>query len=413
MDASRFLNKNGGRNEEFSRYPENMNRYMPIVEPTYSQHLIKTPELNITNGRIPHRLIIDSKDRDPKYLEPNNYVVQLIHEYRNVISLELVQACIPYTGFTINQYNNKIFFQESSDELLVAEIPPGDYNIASDLATAIQTALNNIGNSIYTVTSNINTRKFTFYSDLSGGDHIFRLVFCGCECGDSNVCQLCRKNNNSQNYKKGSIGYKIGFDKINLLYARGAVSLIEMIDDTHLKLTICNGNLNEDFNESGNITFEKTFGILFHYILLNNTQLIIDSTELNIENALENLTNSKLFASKYISTGVWDLEDEQYIILDIQEAELIESNNKNTANKFAVIIFNVPHGEKQLLSTGSLPRRGDEKYYNPPNSKIDRLTIKFLTRNGDLYDFNGKDHVLIFDIITLNSPGKYNNSLTT
>ena len=118
------------------------------------------------------------------------------------------------------------------------EVPPGDYSDANDLALILQTKMNIVGSSTYTVSVNNNTRKFTFTSDLTGGDHIFRLVFCGCECGDSNICQICRANTGGQNYKKGSIGYKIGFDKVNLLYARGAVSLIEIIDDTHLKLTI-------------------------------------------------------------------------------------------------------------------------------------------------------------------------------
>ena len=398
----------------FSQFPNNMNTHMQIVEPTYSQNIIKPPELNATFGRIPHRLVIDSRDRNHIYVDPNNYVIKLEQEYRDVISIDLVEACIPYSGYIINNNNNKFYFQESSDELLIAEVTYGDYTSGSDLATVLTNSLNLVGKSTYLVTADDNTRKFNITSNLSGGEHIFRMVFCGCECSDSNVCTLCRKKTSGQSYKNGSIGYKIGFDKANFLYARGAVISIDIISDTQIKITTCNGKLNEDFRTGDNISFENTFGLLYNVINVNGeNEIVVEGTEEDIDTALEKLTNSKIYGSRYTSTGVWDLDDEKYIILDIREAELIEANNKNLSGKFATIIFNVPHGENYVLGAGRLPRRGIEKHYNPAFPKMDRLTIKFLTRDGSLYDFNGKEHVLVFDIITLNSPGKYNSFITT
>lgn len=393
-------------------YPNNMTRVMPIIEPTYSQHIIKPPEINQTFGRIPHRLIIDSRDRKLKYLHPNEYVYELEQHYKDVISIELVQACIPFSGYVINSNNNKFAFQEASGELLCVEIQPGNYD-ATDLAIALENGLNDVGQSNYTVVANTNLQKFTITSDLAGGDHIFRMIFCDCGCGDSNVCEICRQRKRRDKYRDGSIGEILGFDALNLLYGRGVVISVEEITPTTAQIIFCNSVLTEDYIVGGGISFENLMGTLFMVDeIISNTELVISGTVEEIGQIGE-LVRSKVYGSKYQSTGVWNLEGEKYIILVIKEAEITESNNKTLCEKFAPIFFDVALGENQVLSAGRLARRGEEKYYNPPLGKLDRLSISFITHSGKLYDFNGRNHVLVFDIIELNSPGKYNTLITT
>ena len=334
----------------FSNFPQNFNRTMQIVEPTYEQHIIKAPELNVTNGRIPQVLVLDSSDRNcKKYPKPNNYAYELTKEYKDVISIELVQGCIPYTGYAINENNNKLFVQETSGETVEVVVPPGNYN-ATELAIALETALNNNTDlsSTYTVSADTNTQKFTIGRDVTSGTGIFNILnnCCPCsknsftdmdntDCNDCDSCQMCSRNN-CNDYIKGSISKKLGFSNVNYMDA--------------------------------------------------NT---------------------------YTSDFVWDLEDPKYIILEIENLENIDSNNKNIDDSFAVIFFTVPHCDNNILATGSTPRKGIKKYFNPPLSTLDKLRIKFLTPDGELYDFNGRNHVLEFNILALNQPGKYNTFITT
>lgn len=404
----------------FSNFPQNFNNTMQIHEPTYDQHIMKPPELNVTYGRIPDRLVIDSRDRNcNKYPNSNNYVYPLNKEYKNVVSIELVAGCVPYTGYIINKNNNKLFFQESFGHTLVAEVTPGNYN-TTDLTTALQNALNDVGDNVYTVTINDLTNKFTISSNLATGDNIFRLLNNCCECSNSNnticadcdSCALCRKKNCNK-YIHGSISKKIGFDKVNFLFAKGIVTSLVSIDASSFELNACDSKFTEEFVSGENISFPELQNILFTIISVNDdSTMILSGTTEHVADALTELNGSKIYANKYTSNFIYDLEDEKYIILDIEHLENLDSNNKNIDNAFGAIYFVVPHGQNNIIVNGGLPRRGIEKYYNPPLATLDRLRIRFLTADGDLYDFNGRDHVLEFEIRSLNQPGKYDTLIT-
>ncbi len=411
----------------FSNYPQNFNRTMQIVEPTYDQIIIKPPERNITNGRIPQRLVIDSSDRDcNKYPRVNNYVYELTRDYSNVVSIELVHGCIPYTGYIINENNNKLFIQESFGNTITIVIPVGDYD-ATDLATTIQDTLNDVNNdtsSTYTVTIDESLRKFTIQSNLAGGDNIFRLLnnCCPCPntdtvCNDCDNCPQCRKKN-CRDYIKGTISKKLGYDKVNFLFARGVVTDVTAINNTTIEVSACNSQFLTEFTNSNGtqevVTFVELPDTIFMVSnVINDMQMNITGDVSDITLALNTLTGSKIFANKYESNFVWDLDDYKYVILEIEHFDNLDSNNKNIDNAYGIIFFLVQHGNNNVIVNGRLPRRGIEKYFNPPLSTLDRLRIKFLTKDGNLYDFNGRDHVLEFDIITLNQPGKYNTLITT
>lgn len=434
----------------FSNFPQNFNRTMQIVEPTYEQHIMKTPELNVTNGRIPQVLVIDSNDRNcNKYPKSNNYVYQLTKEYKDVISIELVQGCIPYTGYAINENNNKLFLQESLGETIEVVIPPGNYG-PKELGQALKDQLDKLKsegilNSIYTITpdsstldtdSSLNLQKFTIESDLAGGDNIFRLLNNCCPCGehapynehnsfinlnnigcnDCDSCQVCRKNNCNE-YIKKSISKKLGFDKVNYLFARGTITDLVGLDPTTVDLDACDSKFTEEFSVGDKISFPELIGTTFMVSkITSDTEMEITGSSGDISELLnmkDEIIGSKIFGNKYTSNFVWDLEDAKYIILEIENLENIDSNNKNIDDSFAVIFFTAPKGENNILSTGSTPRKGFKKYFNPPLSTLDRLRIKFLTADGELYDFNGRNHVLEFNILALNQPGRYNTLITT
>ena len=206
-------------------FPEVLNgqRPMTIVDPTYDQHIIKPPKANVTHGRIPDIEIICSEDRNfTTYPNPSEYIIKLKDIYKNVTSITLFNACIPNTGYLVDKRNNLIYFRESCCEKLVAEIPPGDYVIGGadpevNLTMAIKKAMDNVGESTYTVIVDNLTHKFIITSDLKGGDHIFSLDFYGSsEKHDTRTRAV---------YPQRSIGKIIGFPRKNFLYATGIVNV--------------------------------------------------------------------------------------------------------------------------------------------------------------------------------------------
>lgn len=409
-------------NQSFSNYPQNFNRTMPITDPTYSQHIMKPPELNLTNGRIPQKLLIDSSDRNcNKYPNTNDYVYSLNKEYKDIISIELTQGCIPYTGYIINENNNKLFLQENIGNTIMISIPVGNYDI-NTLATSLENSLNNSieTNNTYKVLVDTIKMKITIVSSLDNG--IFRLLnnCCTCNqrqmydvlCNDCDRCQICRKNNCNK-YIPKSISKKLGYDKVNFTFARGIIVSVEQIDANTLQINACDSVFSEDFDISlsSGISFQNIADTFFTIDSIDddNTMVVKGSIDFDIDE----LKGSKIFGNKYTSNNIYDITDEKYVILEIEHLDNLDSNNKNTDGAYGIIFFRVPHGENNIIINGGLPRTGIEKYFNPPLSTLDRLRIRFLTADGDLYDFNGRDNVLEFEIITLNSPGKYNTLITT
>lgn len=76
----------------------------------------------------------------------------------------------------INGTNNKIDFEEAVSVQLTATIASGLYD-GTELAAAIENAMNAVGASTYTVTYNSSTKKITLSSNGSGGSGTFALLF--------------------------------------------------------------------------------------------------------------------------------------------------------------------------------------------------------------------------------------------
>lgn len=75
----------------------------------------------------------------------------------------------------INSDNDKFDFQETLGTNLAATIVSGTY-LPSELATALKTALEAVGGSVYTVTYDTDRRKYTLASDGAGGGGIFSIM---------------------------------------------------------------------------------------------------------------------------------------------------------------------------------------------------------------------------------------------
>ena len=66
--------------------------------------------------------IVDSKDRDYlKYPDPNYYSIKLNTPFKNVIGIEVIDYSIPRTMYSLDIYNNNLYFYiaNSSNDYIV------------------------------------------------------------------------------------------------------------------------------------------------------------------------------------------------------------------------------------------------------------------------------------------------------
>ena len=119
-----------------------------------------------------------------------------------------------------------------------------------------------------------------------------------------------------------------------------------------------------------------------------------------------NPTNINILNNETIlSSNIINLNTNSYIILSISELSKIKSNRDCVQGAYSIIPFDYYFDKQINASTSS--NMNDVKHFNPPIPRFRKLTIKFLNRDGTLYDFNGVDHILDFRVYALNYKDVY------
>ena len=384
--------------DNFSPFPGTFNNQRPmlIANPTYEQYIIKPPKENVTHGSIPDIEIVCSEDRNyTLYPEPGEYVVKLKDIYKNVTSVSLFNASIPNTAFLVDNRNNLIYFRETFCDQLIAEIEHGDYT-PSTLIINIEKALNEIGDSDYTVTLDKLKNKIIICSNLAGGDHIFSLEFYGCsEPFDSNKRAV---------YPHRSIGKIIGFPRNNFTYACGKSTFTK--GDSFVI-----GNQKSSFLEDfrvGDKFYVQEFKQIFTV-----TSITCDDEMGITPVAPYNLKNICLALSCHRAKNKLNLTSDSFIVLNILELENIRSNSTYIDRAFSIIPMLCSHNTKNFIINQTFCPNTYIKYFNPPLSRLDRLTIKFIGLDGNTVNFQGIENLLEFRITTLNAQGHYKPGSST
>jgi hypothetical protein len=378
--------------DNFSPFPGSLNnqRPMTIANPTYEQIIVKPPKENVTHGSIPDIEIISSEDRNyTTYPEPGKYVVKLKDIYKNVTSVALFNAAIPNTAYLVDERNNLIYFRESFCQQLIAEVEHGDY-LPQTLITNIEEALNNAGESKYTVKLDSLKNKITICSDLSGGDHIFSLEFYGCSEPHDSMTRAI--------YPPRSIGKIIGFPRENYLYADGKAKLL-------MGSPIVFGNAKTSFLkdfQTSDTFYVKECDQLFTVVS------VISNDEMNVTpNSLCTVKYASLAMSCHTAKNKFNLSSDEFVILNILELENVRANSTHIDRAFAVLPMVFPHNTKNFITNPTFGSNSYIKFFNPPLSRLDRLTIKFIDIDGNVINFQGIENFMEFRITSLNNPGHY------
>ena len=151
-------------------------------------------------------------------------------------------------------------------------------------------------------------------------------------------------------------------------------------------------------------------------MIIKNTNYIIVihkiyDTHLLFSYVGDNVVNScnvtQINYNYMISDSAFSIGCNEYLILDIPEFHLLDSNKESIEDAFAVIA--VQDGCKTVLNNAHLPKEVDIKYFNPPLPRLQQFKVTFKNYNNSIVNFNGLDHFLVFKVSCLNQPGKYNN----
>ena len=113
---------------------------------------------------------IDSKDRDRNvYPHPNNYAITFSAPFKNVYSLEILDASIPRTQYAIDSHNNTLVYKYgTSGTIRTIKIPVGDYsdkNLITVINNALESATDGNDITIQNVSISADERStFVFYA---------------------------------------------------------------------------------------------------------------------------------------------------------------------------------------------------------------------------------------------------------
>ncbi len=446
---------------DFGNFPNSFEQRMAIPNVLYDQTILKPPRQNVTHSRIASRLTIDSTLRDKlRYPDPANYVYEVDYEWRDLISVKLIKATLPNTSYIIDNTTNTLIFREFSSggacgtgENICIHIRPGDYGICS-LTAAISKAMtcaSSLGINYQSTVDQLEG-KIVIASDFGvtgatgdAPDTIFSLIFqdccetnCNCNCyygdaisgfmsGDLIVLPPAKQCENQPegkiyqtnrrdpkciraNYPKNSIGEKIGFDSKNVCLSTGTVTSFSPVPQE-----IC---CNADDGASVGLIGTGTKFLSEVYISQDiNTYVLIDGVAYKVR---EVCSDTELTLYTTVDPGIvdrpfisgtkkgqfkYDLSSDQYVILSIRE---LDSLNGPLPSTFAVIPLYFPHNTKNFAVLGNMGNGEEIRYFNPPNPRLNKLTIQFKKRDGTLFNFNGLNHMFELEITTMNQPGKYN-----
>lgn len=280
---------------------------------------------------IPAILIVDSAQRNrDMYENPGLYTLDLPKTYTDVISVELMQANVPNSAYTISSRNNILTFRfDDADSgaalntlpLSTATLTTGNYT-ASTMATELARAMNDINplrtivGSVFSVTYDPIIQRFKVTGPTK------------------------RANNTTQDNK----------------------------------------------------SFQFVAGVL------HGVDTIIGLGSSSVTSTSNTLT----FPYNVV------ISPDRYIILSIDGMNRCDGNSSALSNSFCIIPVDssTSDGDFTLKNGDTIDNDTYIFHYTEPLPKLANLRIAFYAPDGSVYDFNGRDHFLVFQITCLSRPSK-------
>lgn len=407
-------------------------------------------------------LAIDSKARNhSKYPNPNFYDLQLNTTYKDVSKVELKFALIPNSGYVINKANNLFYFQDRREQVnqckyYQVEIPCGDWPAENAEGPSIA--------SILEAELNFASQNYGHRKDCNVSSSV-PYYGCICNCSTSVKPAFPLKSreklhdpkfkkqqqlqqHNPLALKKGSVRTK------ELVFFKGKKSKVDVeteeIEETDSCCPSENDNTCDNTSESCcddydpaskySVTFcryRRKFTItqisgsgLFNIIFCGGLTKVgeqgtVTHPIMGVDRFLSPEIPVNEFQKTYIarsigpvlgfcprnlqdclsytSDGVINFDRDRYIILRMPQFERLQSNWDPLQGAFAIIAATRIANDFVFAKWDNDPYNSETytKYFNPPLPNLSKIRIEFYNSCGEPFDFNGLDHLLLFDIHSL------------
>jgi hypothetical protein len=490
----------------YTKFPQGIDQSMPLP-PSIKNDFVFTPNhenLHANGSKQPFSLLVDSRDRNIEmYPNSNNYVIQT-PRYKDVLSVEIIGADIPHSGFNIDNNNNTLYIAVNQDmfiqyyngirvpdiSYIEVVIPPGYYE-ASDLAsknpqvpavgspnpstgtlnyqsfynydgptvyngntgilaTAFMVALNNsilftpedLKDIYFYTVLDLKTLKYSIIStltfailnrdtDTNFGNQPIANFFnnqTSAQAADSYL----GANNNRFNTMPNSAYNVLGFDSKNYFpiniysYETSPYPIGNTIDG------IIDGAFDRNNSSYVQISIGENFYWPTPYPVTYNTPYN-PSNPCNAgltglpETDITVLTNGSVIT--YSLPFRANMTGEKYIILDIPELNYRDQTNIINNQFYCRILLDTPLNVTPLstyfnhtnfyptslsmINTVKAIKGADIgnnrciKYFAPSLGVLSKLTIRWLKHDGTPYNFQGQDHSIGFEILTIKQTGDY------
>lgn len=297
-----------------------------------------------------YTFLVDSKSRDYyMYPTPSEYRLEFTVPFRHVIGIEVVDVSIPKTMYNIDYNNNRLYYYLAANEADKQVVIVGqDQN----------------GNDLY------DKSKFS-YVELPPGDYTTTTFI--------DAMRLLM-NRNKINLMIASVDTPA--ELTNLIYFRSSQPFIlDMQQSTMAEV------LGFDMFTSSKLSINKS-GIRNYEIVANNAKK-------GFEKLYHSYHNTTGMHTVY-APGMMYLLGNKYIVLKCPEIEqhLYRSLSYSKYNMgLAKIRLNNYGYNDEKTSFLKVPIR---EFH--PIGKLSKMTLRFETNTGDLYDFKGVNHNVVFAI---------------
>ena len=401
-------------------------------------------------------IVISSSDRNrDEFPEPNNYKVHLKDDYTDVSELQLLEASVPASQYNVNSNNNIFYFSEKvfnangayyientdfrDDNVFVIKLTVGNYKDTilttspdkDKLATVLTTQMNLLGTNIYDVYYDSFIDKYIVTAiPAIGSDEIipYNLLFQGQEVpyGSHSYEKVIKRDKfdaivydsqgnkeyetiyigkKDHKFRTKGVGKLLGFSNQNY---DGKIDGDVSSNDVNNKLI--DGeftHFTKDLIDGQWITIatETSFGIqLFSFEI---DSVVDDHSILTVQPITTSFSNAKIYSANIKPPFTRNLYPHNPVVLRIPRCKRLYSINSIIHDGYS--LFN-----NATTSTGNVLYSDENqvvsKKFNPVLGKLGELHIRFYnTEQEGLYDFNGKEHKLVFKITYMAQPFKYYN----
>lgn len=116
--------------------------------------------------------------------------------------------------------------------------------------------------------------------------------------------------------------------------------------------------------------------------------------------------------TEYTSDMTYDLRPDNFLVLQIRNLERIDSYNDTIDKSFAIITQDNSLSNYQFAKdSDGINNHRYVKHFISPLPQISSLDIEIRTLEGNLYDFNGQEHYMTFEIQSLSRVESYTDKV--